>query len=337
MSDQAVVVEKDYASELAQASAQINATTLRPKEPYTWASGFRMPIYNDNRKHLRYPKHRKLITDAFEQIVKEQEISVDGIAGTSTAGIAPAASLAQRLHLPLVVIENDLVYQYDPDAVNILVDNILALARGAAEYDVVVSTCPGSILPAVFYANIVNLPFAYVREKQKAHGLQQQIEGIIDVGERVLLLDFHNNYSYVDRAMEAVRATGADVKFTLSKDIFTRYRRPDDGMKLLQVEDLVSTGGSTVGEIKIHKEPEMGPGRPIEHCLAIFSYDFPEALQLFEGVGVQLHTVLGYERLLQVYSDLGKITADEHEMLKGWRKDAFNWGEKHGFPKVEKK
>lgn len=94
----------DYARDIAKAGLDIKAIKLNTKEPFQWASGYRMPIYNDNRMFLFFPEYRKLITDGFKYIADKIGFSV--IAGTSTAGIAPATSLANRLEGPLVYIRD---------------------------------------------------------------------------------------------------------------------------------------------------------------------------------------------------------------------------------------
>src|SRR3989344_4283408 len=87
----------DYAKQIAIASLNIEAIKLNLAYPFTWASGLRMPIYNDNRKFLFYPEYRKLIAESFEEILKLERIDCDVIAGTSTAGISPATTLADIL------------------------------------------------------------------------------------------------------------------------------------------------------------------------------------------------------------------------------------------------
>ena len=78
------------------------AIKLDPKNPFLWASGYRMPIYNDNRLLLGKAKHRQLITEGLQTILIENDIEVDVIAGIATAGIAPATSLANFIKTPLI-------------------------------------------------------------------------------------------------------------------------------------------------------------------------------------------------------------------------------------------
>lgn len=53
----------DYGKEIAKAGLNINAIKLKPNDPFMWSSGYRMPIYNDNRMFLFFPEHRKLISE----------------------------------------------------------------------------------------------------------------------------------------------------------------------------------------------------------------------------------------------------------------------------------
>ena len=95
-----------YEKEIARAGLDINAIKLRPDNPFTWASGFRMPIYNDNRMFLFHPEHRGLLARGFEEILQTEEIPYEVIAGTSTAGIPPATTLADHLGKPMIYVRD---------------------------------------------------------------------------------------------------------------------------------------------------------------------------------------------------------------------------------------
>lgn len=85
---------------------QIEAVALRPKEPFTWTSGIKSPIYCDNRLTMSYPEIREIIADSFSSIIREQYPDAEAIAGTATAGIAHAAWVAQKLNLPMAYIRD---------------------------------------------------------------------------------------------------------------------------------------------------------------------------------------------------------------------------------------
>jgi len=82
----------NYAVELAKIALDIKAIKLSLEHPFKWASGFFMPIYNDNRLLLQDAGHRKLVARGFEELLRAHAISYDAIAGTATAGISPATT-----------------------------------------------------------------------------------------------------------------------------------------------------------------------------------------------------------------------------------------------------
>ncbi len=84
----------------------INAVTLKPDEPFTWASGMRAPIYTDNRLTISYPFVRRNIAVGMTELIKHHLDDVDVIAGVATAGIPHAAYVAERLQKPLVYVRS---------------------------------------------------------------------------------------------------------------------------------------------------------------------------------------------------------------------------------------
>ncbi len=218
----------NYGIELAKIALQIKAIKLSPKQPFQWASGFWMPIYNDNRLLLSSAAYRSLVAEGFEQVIREKRICCDSIAGTSTAGISPGTTLADRLQVP----------------------------------------------------------FLYVRDKPKDHGLRNQIEGI-------------------------------DSSATL------------EGRSVPLVEDLVSTGGSSVRAVHALRNARA----IVDHVLCIFDYGLEEAQQLFAEAQCRVHALLTYDVLLDVAKSKEYITGEEVGMLHDWRSSPFVWGEKNGFPR----
>jgi len=89
---------------IAAGLLQIGAVELRPHEPFTWTSGWKSPIYCDNRLILGHPVLRDLVLQGFQSIIETKLPSVDLIVGTATAGIAPAGMLADRLGLPMAYV-----------------------------------------------------------------------------------------------------------------------------------------------------------------------------------------------------------------------------------------
>ncbi|CAI2718645.1 orotate phosphoribosyltransferase [Nitrospina watsonii] len=89
---------------IARVALDIGAIRINPEKPFTWASGYRMPIYNDNRLLLDEPRHRFLIAESMQAVIESKHIAVDCIAGTATAGIPHATTLANLLETSLVYV-----------------------------------------------------------------------------------------------------------------------------------------------------------------------------------------------------------------------------------------
>lgn len=98
MSEIAATVAKDLLA--------IQAVTLRPQEPFTWASGLKSPIYTDNRLTIGYPLVRKTIAKGLAALIQQEFPQVEVIAGTATAGIPHAAWVAAALNLPMIYVRS---------------------------------------------------------------------------------------------------------------------------------------------------------------------------------------------------------------------------------------
>ncbi len=155
-------VNEDTALKVAESLLQIKAIKLDLKEPFEWASGWKSPIYCDNRITLSYPSIRNYIRQQFVQIISEEFGDIDVIAGVATGGIPHGVLVAQDL----------------------------------------------------------GLPFAYVRSSKKGHGLANRVEGIIESGQSVIVIeDLISTGGSSLSAVEALRDAGASVKGLLA--IFT--------------------------------------------------------------------------------------------------------------------
>jgi orotate phosphoribosyltransferase len=91
---------------VAQKLLKIKAIKLQPSNPFTWASGWKSPIYCDNRKTLSYPSLRNFIKLEFARIIREKYEDVDAIAGVATGAIAQGAMVAEELGLPFVYVRS---------------------------------------------------------------------------------------------------------------------------------------------------------------------------------------------------------------------------------------
>ena len=205
----------DLAHKIANRLLEIKAVKLNPKNPFTWASGLRSPIYCDNRKALSYPSIRSEIIDGFVQ--KSKNIQEFGaIAGVATAGIPWGAYLADRLEKP----------------------------------------------------------FVYVRSKPKEHGLQNRLEGELNSGVSVLV-----------------------------------------------IEDLVSTGGSSLEVVDVLKSL----GHPVQGLLSIFQYSFSTAKAKFQEKNVYFESLTDFSLLLEQALLRNYIDKTEFENLSNWNKDPQAW------------
>ena len=316
----------DYGKEIAKASLDIQSINLRPEKPFTWASGYRMPIYNDNRMLLGNYEHRMLVKNGLVELIENSGEKPEFILGTSTAGIAPAAMVADKLNLPLVIFNEGKPYGFTNSPFKI-----------KEEYDAIASTCPWAIPYGVNLANEKKLPFMYVRQNAKAHGMEQQIEGIPLHDKNVLLLDIYSSndqsYGYNAKKVLNQKDMGVDTLFKkfssfISSDINIK------GKKGIVIEDLISTGGSSAKEVKAARDF----GANVNYCFSIFGYGLLEAQNEFDKYAPNtiVNSVLTYPKLLETAKEIGYLDNNQIKLLEDWRADPFNWGEKHGFPKVEK-
>ena len=211
-----MIFHKQTAKKTAELLLQIHAIKLQPNKPFTWASGWKSPIYCDNRIVLSYPPIRNYIRETMAKHIEKQYGKPDVIAGVATGAIG----------------------------IGILV----------AEY--------------------LGLPFVYVRPEAKSHGRQNQIEGYIEKGQNVVV-----------------------------------------------VEDLISTGKSSLNAVKALKEE----GVNVKGMVAIFSYGFEVAANNFKDEKVTLHTLSNYESLLTEAASSNYISEKEIETLSRWNANPSVW------------
>lgn len=94
-----------------------------------------------------------------------------------------------------------------------------------------------------------------------------------------------------------------------------------EGSKVVVVEDLISTGGSSLKAV----EALRAAGFEVVGMVAAYTYGFPIAEQAFQKAGVRLLTLTNYEAVVSVAIESGYITADQQPTLNEWRKDPANW------------
>ncbi len=101
-----IKVQEDTAGPIAEMLLKIQAIKLNTRKPFTWSSGWKSPIYCDNRLSLSYPEIRKAIKDGLVEAIRENFFTAEAIAGVATAGIAHGALVADALELPFLYVRS---------------------------------------------------------------------------------------------------------------------------------------------------------------------------------------------------------------------------------------
>jgi orotate phosphoribosyltransferase len=197
-----MIINKHIARQTAKALLQVNAIKLQPKEPFTWASGWKTPIY--------------CIREEMAKFLESHYGKPDVIAGVATGAIGIGMLVAEYL----------------------------------------------------------GVPFIYVRPEAKSHGRQNQIEGYVESGQNVVV-----------------------------------------------IEDLISTGKSSLNAVKALKEANL----TVKGMIAIFSYGFKISEENFEKEHLTLHTLSNYDHLLQEAAATNYISENEIETLSKWNANPSDW------------
>jgi len=205
-----------YQEETAKILLEINAIKLSPNKPYVWASGWKSPIYCDNRIILSTPKIRNIIKKFLAQAIAENFEKPDAIAGVAT----------------------------------------------------------GAIGIGMLVADYLDLPFIYVRPEAKKHGRKNQIEGEIEKGKKVMV-----------------------------------------------IEDLISTGKSSIGAIRALKSH----GLNVIGMVAIFTYEFKISEDNISKENLKLKTLCNYSTLLKTAQKTKYISESECKILEKWNQDPSTW------------
>lgn len=204
------------AGPIAEMLLGVEAIKLNIAKPFTWSSGWKSPIYCDNRLALSFPDVRTKVKAGLVDAVRMHFAQAEAVAGVATAGIPQGALVADAL----------------------------------------------------------NLPFLYVRPKPKDHGMENLIEGKVTRGQKVVV-----------------------------------------------VEDLVSTGGSSLKSVQALKDA----GFEVLGMICIFNYGFDVATKNFADAGVSLVSLSDYSHLINFALEKKYISDNELISLKAWRVDPATW------------
>jgi len=101
------IFDREIAKKVALDLLKIKAVKLQPQQPFTWASGWKSPIYCDNRKTLSFPETRILIKESFAKLIRSCYPEAELIAGVATGAIAHGVLVADELGLPFVYIRSE--------------------------------------------------------------------------------------------------------------------------------------------------------------------------------------------------------------------------------------
>jgi len=143
------------------------------------------------------------------------------------------------------------------------------------EAEAVAGVATGAIAQGALVADVLGLPFAYVRSKAKDHGMANLIEGDLHAGQKVVV-----------------------------------------------IEDLISTGGSSLKAVAALRER----GCEVLGMVASYTYGFPVAEAAFREAGVTLTTLTNYEAVVAVALQTGYIKPQHVELLHQWRENPSEWG-----------
>ncbi|MCC5939049.1 MAG: orotate phosphoribosyltransferase [Lunatimonas sp.] len=100
------IQNENTATKIAQHLLEIKAIRLKPQDPFTWASGWKSPIYCDNRLALSYPPIRTYIKEQIAEAIHKHFGTVEAIAGVATAGIPQGALVADAMQLPFLYVRS---------------------------------------------------------------------------------------------------------------------------------------------------------------------------------------------------------------------------------------
>jgi len=162
----------------------------------------------------------------------------------------------------------------DIGARNLICDGFVSKSNSFPDYDIIAGVATGGIAHGMLVADRLGLPFIYVRTSAKGHGMKNAVEGKMEPGQRVLV-----------------------------------------------IEDLISTGGSSYQAIQSIGEA----GGKIAGMMAIFTYGFDESKKLFEDHQVKVEVLTDYDTLITCAMELDIIKQDQIAELMEWKKDPKSW------------
>lgn len=179
-----------------------------------------------------------------------------------------------------IYCDNRLVMSY-PDRRRKIIDYFAKFVNDRnLDFDIIAGIASSGIPHAAWLAEKLGKPMIYIRKEAKGHGKENLIEGMMEKGRKVLI-----------------------------------------------VEDLISTGGSSIAGI----EAVRSQGGVVEHCLAIFTYEMSKARDAFQNAKCELIPLSDFTTLIKVADSMKYISDGDAAKALEWNKDPPNWGRKMGF------
>ena len=165
---------------VAEKLLQINAIKLKPEEPFTWASGWKSPIYCDNRKVLSFPFIRDYIKSELCNVVFEKFPDAELLAGVATAGIAWGAMVADQLKLPYIYVRpkpkehglgNQVEGHFERGQKTVVIEDLVSTGKSSLE---VVDVLKKAAVDVVGMVSIFTYDFPIAKEAFNTAGVRYQ-------------------------------------------------------------------------------------------------------------------------------------------------------------------
>ena len=165
------------ASITAEKLLQVNAVKLNPDQPYTWASGWKSPIYCDNRKVLSHPYVRDFIKSELCNVIFERFPSTELLAGVATAGIPWGAMAADQLKLPFIYVRpkpkehglgNQIEGAYEPGQKVLVIEDLVSTGKSSLQ---AVDALLAQGLQVIGMVSIFNYGFSVAADEFAKRGL----------------------------------------------------------------------------------------------------------------------------------------------------------------------
>jgi orotate phosphoribosyltransferase len=206
----------------------------------------------------------------FSQQVAQKLLEIKAIKLSPSQPFTWASGLRSPIYC-----DNRLSLSY-PETRNLIKRALAVKSSEFGNFDMIAGVATAGIAHGALMADELNLPFCYVRSEAKSHGRQNQIEGDLKKGQRILV-----------------------------------------------IEDLISTGGSSIQVVEVLKNE----GYDVAGVLAIFDYQFEKARNNFKIAKCNYKSICDYQSLIQEAIAMDYINSSQLDVLKDWNKDPQFWSE----------